>query len=389
MEQPYQNQIRDLIICPITLQIFCEPVIASDGITYEKSAITKLKKSPISGATFIGTPYYSYLAKNVVDNFLTAYPEYKKDQYIPVYKYTEYANEVYTFVNAGLYNKLLHFTDFDIINMSTGSNSCIFDILTKCNDDIIKHVIDNMTNLNNRGKYGTILNCVIKLSNVNILKYLISKEGININAKSQNGNTAIFDTFDETNLSFSFEKFKLLIDNGIDIKIVNSNNENIIHYILKFGTIEILEYVQQKYVDISHLSVDIEYIVGYSNYSMLMFLDHHNLIGGGENMHMRMIQSVLKNNKFKMLKYFDENGGFGKINIARELPTILTTAFTNSSFKVIKYLVDKNIYNNKSTNIDIKNAINILRGNKNISHTKKFLLAKYIKKEIETLDVVI
>lgn len=70
------------ITCPITGQIFNEPVTGSDGIVYEKDAIElwlkKSSKSPLHGNIINKILYPANNIKGLVDIFLREYPEKKK-----------------------------------------------------------------------------------------------------------------------------------------------------------------------------------------------------------------------------------------------------------------------------------------------------------------------
>jgi len=79
--------LYDYLICPITQQIYYDPVTAVDGITYEKSEITRwLKKnntSPITRKKISKKLYPSFTTKNIVDIFIKNNPQYAEDIYKP------------------------------------------------------------------------------------------------------------------------------------------------------------------------------------------------------------------------------------------------------------------------------------------------------------------
>lgn len=74
------------LICPISHCILLEPVIAEDGITYERTEICKwFEKNNTSPLTrqIIGKKLLTnQLAKNLICNKLEKYPEYKANQYL-------------------------------------------------------------------------------------------------------------------------------------------------------------------------------------------------------------------------------------------------------------------------------------------------------------------
>ena len=72
--------------CPITHEIFLDPVIISDGFTYEREAIEKAlnksKKSPLTNKALSNTTIISnFIIKKTVNIYLEKYPEKKNEQY--------------------------------------------------------------------------------------------------------------------------------------------------------------------------------------------------------------------------------------------------------------------------------------------------------------------
>lgn len=74
------------IKCPITMCIFLDPVLASDGFFYERQAIetwlNKSNKSPVTGVTMNKTIHKCHELKSYVDKYLEKYPHKKAKQYI-------------------------------------------------------------------------------------------------------------------------------------------------------------------------------------------------------------------------------------------------------------------------------------------------------------------
>ena len=79
--------LYDYLICPITQQIYYNPVTAVDGITYEKSEILRWLKnhntSPITRQKISKKLYPSLTTKNIVNIFIKNNPQYAEDIYKP------------------------------------------------------------------------------------------------------------------------------------------------------------------------------------------------------------------------------------------------------------------------------------------------------------------
>ncbi len=67
-------KIRDEFICPITYELMREPVVASDGHTYEKNAIEKWLKSsytsPRNGEPIESTLIPNYNLKKLIQDII-------------------------------------------------------------------------------------------------------------------------------------------------------------------------------------------------------------------------------------------------------------------------------------------------------------------------------
>ena len=74
------------ICCPITHQIFNEPVVAVDGHTYEKDAIIEWMKnsvkSPITNKELSNNFVTNYAIISIIDSIITKNPSLIKNQYI-------------------------------------------------------------------------------------------------------------------------------------------------------------------------------------------------------------------------------------------------------------------------------------------------------------------
>lgn len=76
---------RDLLICPITHQIFKDPVIADDGFAYEREALIRSLqdscKSPMTGIEMRKRFIPAVVVRSYVSKFLESHPEEKCNQY--------------------------------------------------------------------------------------------------------------------------------------------------------------------------------------------------------------------------------------------------------------------------------------------------------------------
>jgi hypothetical protein len=134
--------MENLLICPISHEIFKEPVIIDDGITYEKYCILKWfnknNTSPITGLQVSKKIIDNTIIKLLVDEFLTEHPESREKQFKPIYSFLEFKNMCITYIQDKKFYKLFDFVEFDL------QDSSLNELFNNCNDEkIINHVINN------------------------------------------------------------------------------------------------------------------------------------------------------------------------------------------------------------------------------------------------------
>lgn len=279
--------IRD-ICCPITNQIFLDPVLAHDGFTYEKDAIKKwLGKndtSPMTGLQIDNLTFIeNILIKNTITNFIDKDPNLKKQQYqkekeictfnfviesilekcldidtiesIIDLKDVDYNKFKKVFLNYNNINELIKKIDkneFSVIIDSGGENYVrIINLVIhqKCDIDIIKYVMDNTPNIdyvNNCDR--TILDRIIVNNNVTeIVEYLFKKStNFNIFSNVMDKHNVFVELCKMSNTNkYIHDCLVLMINNNLEYfrqKCGTSINGDLyIHNVCQFGTKEIME----------------------------------------------------------------------------------------------------------------------------------------------------
>jgi hypothetical protein len=231
------NQIK-LFTCPISLKIFKEPLLASDGYFYEKHMITKWfvnsSKSPIKGTNLVNKNLLvSPIFNSLLENFLITHPENKLDQFslmIPIEYKSIYTDENYKkFCDDNkIYAELI--TEEFLKSKEMMNSDFIFKLIDSIDD--IYYFIKSTDRI--------ILNQILTKSKFEIVKYLLDKP---------------FDfEFEENDdlkwkpicyiCFFSCEKsVKYAIDKGLDL---NSLNNYEYYHIGKKNLNVVLEYFFEK-----------------------------------------------------------------------------------------------------------------------------------------------
>jgi len=356
------------ICCPITKQIFLFPVLASDGFTYEKSAIKKWFKmnnniSPMTGKKVDDTDYKkNIIIADMVTHILDKNPNLAEEQYKieEVYKIEK---KIYTFnsiieairddnLDVDTIEEIVDFTNINVdiddnynimslfwthksigelvekINIGESGmsirednddsdnpcrivNSCFFNL---CSNEIIKTVIDKTPLLELADNFGyTILDRAIKNDqNIDIIEYILHK--------STDFNIFI-DTCDENNV------FQVLCE--------LSQNENIYNSLM----IIVRKYIEHYKKNKSKVFSDGQMYIHYAcQYGLLDLVD---------------------------LLY---NAGGADLNSKTEYDyTCIDVAYDNDKIKIVEYLLDKNVdithKNEDDDNTFVHRASNLINDN--------------------------
>jgi hypothetical protein len=206
------------LICPITQQIFSDPCILNSGITYERSAIerwSKTKNECPQTKIEITSMSPNIIVKQIVENYLTIYPEKKQFVYQIYFNSTDFIK--------------LHSTKLQIQYLDQCTN------LEK-NDE--NHHTDNELEMKP-------IHWICIHSKPKIIKHMIDK-GVDLNVKDNNGQTPIFYACKHSTL----EIIKYMIVKGVDLNVKDNDGQTLILHACKHSTLEIIKYIIDKGVDL-------------------------------------------------------------------------------------------------------------------------------------------
>lgn len=314
------------VSCPITKEIFLDPVIACDGFTYEKSALVKWFKksdiSPITGEKMDNTIFIeNKIIKNIIKQIIEKNPnlkklQYKKEKEIYSFNYVVEAitndfldldeidkiidlkninysglNLILKHKNADDLIKKIDINEFSVSMCPFGTNKIrlINDVIYhKCSTHIIKYVMDNTPDIdivNNIGR--TILDRIIlNNNNIEIIEHLLRKS-INFNIFSDI--MIKCDVFTELCMMSKSNKYihdSLLIMIRNNLECLKEKYETInkpyIHCVCQYGTKEIINLLYDNIPNIlnSNTPTDVPYIFlacKYINLDIIEFMLNKNV----------------------------------------------------------------------------------------------------------------
>lgn len=237
--------------CPLTLDVFYEPVMAIDGYIYEKTAIIEWFKnnqiSPITRKQISNTLIESPFVKNSINKFLEKNPQYMSERFnIP---FSSNIKLVCKYINNGDFLNLTGIREFSLKYLM--DNDVLLKIFMDCkNNDIIKFLINDflkysLISLDYVDKFGaSMLHYACKYSNSSIVSYLIDR-GSSLSIQTyKTKRTALHYTCKYN----SQESIKILIDlsKKQQLDTESSAGWRAIHLLCKFSTIEMIRYIISK-----------------------------------------------------------------------------------------------------------------------------------------------
>ena len=238
------------IVCPITHQIFCNPVTIDDGYTYEKQAIEEWLKnhntSPMA-KNIINTKIFTtnIIIKTLVEEYLLKNPDEKKEQYEEI-----------------IIKHVFNWREFEILNVAKQKeylDNCI-DLECKNNDDwrpihficqdstpeMIKYIINKNVDLECETVNKTRpIHLICKYSTPEMIKFIIEKK-VDLECKTKEGWRPI-------HLICKYspsEMIKFIIEKGVELECETSDGWRPIHYICRFSTSEMIKFIIENGIDL-------------------------------------------------------------------------------------------------------------------------------------------
>jgi len=227
-------------ICPITKQLFNNPVLLNDGFFYEKDAIDEWlidsNISPMTGKQ-LNHKYYNecFWFNKLLKQMINDKPELKKEQYI-------------ISINLNFINKTLDeiYVSLQENNISMCEININFNIITKLfrNNNLVKYLIDNAIGIKNT-KNMKLIHYICRYSTPELIEYIIDK-GIDLECRTNNEWYPIHFICKHS----TPELIKYIIDKSVNIECTTKNRWKPIHFICRYSTPELIKYIIDKGVDL-------------------------------------------------------------------------------------------------------------------------------------------
>ena len=232
----------DTIKCPISHQIFLEPVLGDDGFTYESDEILNWMKtkqvSPITDKSLTKV-IPNLFAKMVVDEFLHAHPEYRIDQYVPNRQHKDYIAEVAKIMKDKQYLKLLDYNSFQLDELYKVSSDSHVEFFKSAPRRVLRHVIDNAVDLEAKSPRGSRLVHLVCAYSTRSMQRLVIKKGVNLETEN-NCATRPIQIACRGN---SLKTVKDLIAKGVNLLPVDGKKWSALHFAARYAEKDLIEYL--------------------------------------------------------------------------------------------------------------------------------------------------
>jgi len=275
--------------CPITSLIFSCPVIADDGIAYERDAIeewlSKKRISPVTNQDISRKLVPCRLLTNQIDELIKTYPKLKKEQY---------AVSIGNVMKSKDYNKLLTYTNIDLKEIFEDDSS--YKLFTDGSVAVLKHIIDNASNLeyiDEGNDDRRLIHHICESSNSEVIKYIIDK-GVDLECQDENGRRPIHYICERPEP----DMLKYIISKGVDLECRDNIGWRPIHYVCESSTPEMIRYMIDQGVDIS-CHIDKRYDHGKSDtkFPIELIRENNNISTEEKN---ELIKSMIKRKRRKV-----------------------------------------------------------------------------------------
>lgn len=272
----------DDIICPITCEIFKNPVTACDGIIYERSAIIKWfdthDTSPILGVKIDRTYIKNIMISNKVVAFKKLHPEYNDIHDCNDDEYKNYmSDDDPTFFKELNILKLQNILDKNKLYLKKDKLCLIHYVFRYGTPEIIKYLVDSDVDLKCKDDDGLcLIHYICRYGTPEIIKYIIDKN-VDLECETKNGSRPI-----HLICRFSTpEMIKYIIDKNVDLECRHKDGWRPIHYICRLSTPEMIKYIVDKNVNLECKTKDgwrpIHLICRYSTPQMIKYIIDKNV----------------------------------------------------------------------------------------------------------------
>jgi ankyrin repeat protein len=333
----------DSLYCPITREIYNEPILIEDGFIYEREALLLWFKthdtSPKTSKIVNKTYFNCFDKKQQVNEYLLQNPEKISEQYRLIENTIEYIIN-----NKNNYEDILNNMDLTSLTLDLNKINNFNNFINIKSNVLLKKLIDITIDLEYSNNNGwRPIHFICRYSNPEMIKYIIDK-GVNLECVINNGWKPIHFICRHSGP----EMIKYIIDKGVDLECVTTSGWRPIHLICRHSTPEMIEYIIDKKVNLECVITDngwrpIHFICTYSTPEMIEYIINKrvNLECVTTN-DWRPIHFICTYSTPEMIEYIIDKG----VNlecVTNEGYKPIHLIFKFSTSEMLKYIIDKGV----------------------------------------------
>jgi ankyrin repeat protein len=258
----------EYLSCPITQEIFKDPVVADDQIVYERDAIEdwfwKNNISPTTRERISRNLASCIFMQRIVGRAIEMYPELKDQQYN-----VSDSDRIATLINQGRVNEIKKYKRFNIIELR--KNNSINILLEKRDTETMKYIIDHADDLHGILNGRKLIHIVCSYGIPDIIKQIIDKS-VDLECPDESDWRPIHYICRYS----TPEMIKYIIDKGVNLEVECSRKWRPIHFICRYSTPEMIKYIIDKGVNLETVSdigwKPIHYICKYSTPDVIRYI---------------------------------------------------------------------------------------------------------------------
>lgn len=371
--------VEIFLICPITTLIFEDPVVASDGYTYERKAIVKWlvdhDTSPLTR---------DYISNSLLSNEVikTVVQQYKKK--FPDYGLLSYSSDKEFLLKSLLksdFSQIKNYKQFDLNDMfkTEIDNICIVEhIFSKCKDsNVLKHFVNNCLDIyasNNNGEGIIHFICRYceknKKKSLDMYDHIVSKN-ICLNVEDKKGRIPLHYIITySTRLDIALD----LINRTDNLNHATKSGKTALHYACKYGCAEIIKMLIDKNVYLNCITkkkcTPLHYICEqYCNSAIYEMIDGTTDINSKNYNGETPLYLACRYSDINTIKYLIGKGADSTLT-TNTGNTISHAACKRMQPDIIKYLTDKQAFINVKNSKGILPVYNLLKQNPNAKNSK-------------------
>ena len=281
MHDPELQELR----CPMSKQLFNDPVAAADGRTYERDWVARWFKnnrtSPHSGERISTTLYPNLPMKNIVDSVIEKHPECKEYQYTPDMTYINNRKTVMRYVVQKRYDMLIKYKGYfimDVINENMfHSNMTILEHVTRncTNDDVVIYLLDNCQDIDvpdDVSEYRPI-HILCEHGSPRVIQHILGKN-VELESKTNFGCTPLYFICKHQEP----EMVKEFCDRGANIEYLDNIERTALHIACKYNEPEAIKILIEHGGDVTKKDKNGNYphdiCLRFQNMKTIMYVAH-------------------------------------------------------------------------------------------------------------------